>query len=72
MPDGYRTIKEPGNSEVTEKKSRFIGVAAHVSSEDEAADFVRKIKKEYYDARHSCWAYVIGDKSESKRACPSG
>ncbi|MBR6231106.1 MAG: YigZ family protein [Lachnospiraceae bacterium] len=72
MPDGYRTIKESGNSEVTEKKSRFIGVAAHVSSEDEAADFVRKIKKEYYDARHSCWAYVIGDKSESKRASDDG
>ena len=72
MPQGYRTIKKPGNSEVVEKKSRFIGVAAHVSSEDEAAEFVRKIKKEYYDARHSCWAYVIGDKSESMRASDDG
>ena len=72
MPQGYRTIKKPGNSEVVEKKSRFIGVAAHVSSEDEAAEFVRKIKKEYYDARHSCWAYVIGDKSESMRASEDG
>lgn len=72
MPQGYRTIKKPGNSEVVEKKSRFIGVAAHVSSEDEAAEFVRKIKKEYYDARHSCWAYVIGDKSGSMRASDDG
>ena len=59
-------IKTPGTGEITEKKSRFIGSCAHVTSEEEAMAFVAAKKKEYYDARHNCWAYVIGEKPDSK------
>ncbi|MBR5506210.1 MAG: YigZ family protein, partial [Clostridia bacterium] len=47
-------------SEITEKRSRFIGNIAHVESEQEALDFVKSIKKEYYDAKHSAYAYISG------------
>ena len=54
-------IKTPGVGEIVEKKSRFIGSCAHVTSEEEALVFVNSKKKEHYDARHNCWAYVIGE-----------
>jgi len=45
-------------SEITEKRSRFIGNIAPVKSEQEALDFIKSIKKEYYDAKHSAYAYI--------------
>lgn len=58
-------IKTPGIGEITEKKSRFIGSCAHVTSEEDALAFVAAKKKEHYDARHNCFAYVVGDTSRS-------
>ncbi|MCM1290433.1 MAG: YigZ family protein [Bacteroides sp.] len=40
--------------------SRFISFAIHVTNEDEAKDFIKKIQNKYHDARHVCWAYMIG------------
>ncbi len=60
MQKSYKTINEQGQAEVIEKKSRFIANVLPVSSEQEAIDFINKIKKQYYDARHNCFAYVIG------------
>lgn len=56
----YATILESGTGEIVEKKSRFIGYVRHVESEQEADAFVTEIKKKHYDARHNCYAYVIG------------
>lgn len=49
----------PGESEYTEKRSRFLGHLRPVESEEEARAFIAQMKKEYYDARHNCWCYLI-------------
>ena len=48
-----------GESEYTEKRSRFLGHIRCVESEDEAKAFIAETKKKYYDARHNCWCYII-------------
>ncbi|MCD8382130.1 MAG: YigZ family protein [Clostridiales bacterium] len=48
-----------GETEFTEKRSRFLGHLAHVTSEEEARAFVQQMRKQYHDARHNCWCYVI-------------
>ncbi len=57
----YVTIADVGNGEYVEKKSRFIGLAAPVSTPEEAAALVAKEKAKYYDARHWCYAYRLRD-----------
>ena len=49
----------PGESEFTEKRSRFLGHVRMVETEDEARAFIAEMKKKYYDARHNCWCYSI-------------
>lgn len=56
----YLALVEAGQDEITEKKSRFIGYAMPVESEEEALAAVEKIKKKHYDARHNCYAFSIG------------
>ena len=48
-----------GESEHTEKRSTFLGHVRPVETEDEARDFIAAMKKQYYDARHNCWCYLI-------------
>ena len=55
----YLTVADVGNGEYVEKKSRFIGLAAPVSTMEEAAALVAKEKAKYYDARHWCYAYRL-------------
>ncbi len=61
-----------GQGEIEEKKSRFIATLEPVTSEEEAADFIAKIRKKYYDARHNCPAYVIGQNQEITRCSDDG
>lgn len=51
-----------GKSEYVEKRSRFLGLAVPVESEEEARAVIASVKKEHHDARHNCWCYIIGDK----------
>lgn len=60
MSDSYLTLSSPGESEFIEKRSRFISFAAHIETENEAKDFVANLRKRFYDARHVCYAYVLG------------
>ena len=53
-----------GESELTEKRSRFLGHVRMVETEDEARAFIADMKKKYYDARHNCWCYSIRDGAE--------
>ena len=53
-------VFQGGEGEIVEKKSRFIAHIQPVESEQEAMEFVAQMKKKYYDARHVCWAYVLG------------
>ena len=60
MGDFYRTIKAPSEGLYKEKMSKFISFAVPVQTGEEAKEVVRRYQKEYYDARHVCWAYMIG------------
>ncbi|MBP3376082.1 MAG: YigZ family protein [Clostridia bacterium] len=55
----YTTLAGEGSDEFEEKRSVFIGHAKHVVSEEEAQEFVKAKKKEYSDATHNCWAYLL-------------
>ena len=54
----------PGEAELVEKRSRFLGHVRPVESEEEARAFIARMKKQYYDARHNCWCYVLKDGPE--------
>lgn len=56
----YRVLTRGGQGELTEKKSRFIATLRPVTTEEEALAFLAEMKKKYWDARHNCYAYVIG------------
>ena len=55
----YRVPSGPGEAELTEKRSRFLGHVRPAESEEEARAFIAEMKKKYYDARHNCWCYLI-------------
>lgn len=67
-----KSIYTGGSFELEEKKSRFIAHIEPVTTEDEAANFIQMMKKQYYDARHNCYAFVIGDNSEIVRSSDDG
>ncbi len=57
----YFTVKEAGEHEIVIEKSRFICHLSRVSTEQEAQEFIQKIKKQHWNATHNCSAYVIGE-----------
>lgn len=67
-----KTIYEGGESEIVEKKSRFIATAHPAESEEEAVSFIAEMKKKYWDARHNCSAFVIGSRQELTRCSDDG
>ena len=68
----YRIVYKGGTGELEEKKSRFIAHIAPVTSEEEATEFINAKKKEYWDARHNCSAFVIGSNNEISRCSDDG
>ena len=64
MVEEYKTIYKGGIGEITEKKSRFIATIRPVETEEEALAFLEEMKKKYWDARHNCSAYVLGERQE--------
>jgi len=68
----YRVIYEGGEGELVEKKSRFIATVKPVESEEEAVAFINEMKKKYWDARHNCSAFVIGEHQELTRCSDDG
>ncbi|MBO4213887.1 MAG: YigZ family protein [Lachnospiraceae bacterium] len=69
--DTYIILKN-GTGEVVEKKSRFIANLVSVSSEEEAESYIASVRKQYYDARHNCYAYIIGNNMEKKKCSDDG
>ena len=53
------TVSKEARAQIEEKKSKFIGSVRPVSNEEEAREFIAQIKKEFYDARHNVYAYVL-------------
>lgn len=70
--NGYKTIYEGGEGEIVEKKSRFIATVRPVETEEEAVAFINEMKKKYWDARHNCSAFVIGERQELTRCSDDG
>lgn len=69
---GIKIVYRGGEGEITEKKSRFIAAVAPVHSEEEALEFINAQKKKYWDARHNCSAFVIGERKELQRCSDDG
>ncbi len=61
MADEYLTLKEAGEAEFTEKRSRFIGYARPVNTEAEAIAFINEIREKHRDARHNVYAYIVNN-----------
>lgn len=67
-----KTVYTGGQGEITEKKSRFIASICPVHSEEEALAFIEKTKKKYWDARHNCYAYILGETQNCMRSSDDG
>jgi len=70
--DSYKTIQELSEGYYSEKRSRFISYAIPVRTVDEVKEWIAKYRKEYYDARHVCWAYMLGPERNEFRANDDG
>lgn len=70
--DSYKTIKELAEGTYTEKRSKFLAFAMPVSSVDEVKQYVTEYAKKYYDARHCCYAYMLGHERLEFRANDNG
>lgn len=68
----YLFLKQGGTGEIEEKKSRFIATIRPVTAEEEAIAFIDEMKKKYWDARHNCYAYVIGPAGQIMRYSDDG
>lgn len=71
-PKPFRVLVKGGEGEIIEKKSRFIASIKPVESEEEALRFMEEKKKQYWDARHNCSAYVIGNTLSLQRCSDDG
>ena len=73
MIDEYKTITNKiGEGTYSEKRSKFLAFCHHVDSLDEVKDIVAAYRKKYYDARHVCYAYMLGPERTDFRANDDG
>ena len=72
MNDTFKTISQPSEGYITEKKSKFISHIFPVKTVDEVKEILDEYRKKYYDARHVCWAYMLGWEREEFRSNDDG
>lgn len=73
ITDEYFTIKDNiSEGFYSEKRSKFLAFAFHVTTEEEIKEIVSEYRKKYYDARHVCWAYMLGAQRTEFRASDDG
>ncbi|MBR3361490.1 MAG: YigZ family protein [Lachnospiraceae bacterium] len=72
MQNEIRIITEDASGELTEKRSRFIAQLHPIHSEEEAISYIENIRKQYYDARHNCYAYIVGENASIQRFSDDG
>lgn len=71
--DEFLTITDtPAEGFYSEKRSKFLAFAFHVTSEEKVKQYVAEFRKKYYDARHVCWAYMLGADRTDFRANDDG
>jgi len=68
----YKVIYTNGIAIVEEKKSKFIAITKPILAQEDADAILSEIKKEYWDARHHCYAYVLGDRNETAKCSDDG
>jgi len=72
MTDEFKTIKCGGEGYYSEKRSKFLAFAHHVETTDEIKELLAAYRKKYYDARHVCYAYMLGAERTEYRANDDG
>ena len=72
MTDTYKTISSTAEGYYTEKRSKFLAFVHHVESVDDVKQIVARYRKQYYDARHVCYAYMLGAERLDYRANDDG
>ena len=72
MIDEFKTIKDKSEGTYSELRSKFLAFAHHVTAVEEAMALVEQYQKKYYDARHVCWAYMLGAERETFRSNDNG
>ncbi len=72
MLEKYITVMGEGQAEIIEKKSRFIANVTPITSENHAISYIEGIKKKYWDARHNCYAYQLGENNNIQRYSDDG
>ncbi len=70
--DEYKTISSTSEGYYTEKRSKFLAFAHHVDTVDQVKDIIAGYRKKYYDARHVCYAYMLGPERQDFRANDDG
>lgn len=70
--DVYKTIEEEGEAIYTEKRSKFLAFAIPVTTLDEVKEQLEYYQKKYFDARHVCYAYRLGERGDQERANDNG
>ena len=72
MDDCYKTIERIAEGYITERKSKFISYIFPIESEEEVKEILEEFRKKYYNARHICWAYMLGYAREDFRSNDDG
>jgi len=72
LEDSFRTISKEGEGYYTEKRSKFLAFAHHVECIDDVKELLAHYKKKYFDARHVCYAYMLGPERTDFRANDDG
>ena len=72
LNDEYKTLKTEGEGYYTDKRSKFLAFAHHVTSVEEIKELLAGYRKKYYDARHVCYAYMLGPERTDFRANDDG
>ena len=72
MRDSYKVLIKPSEGTYSELRSKFLAFAIPVRTAEEALEQVAKYQKEYFDARHVCWAYRLGPEGEEYRSNDNG
>ena len=72
MAKDYKMLYRGGSAEIVEKKSRFIADTAPIGSEEDFAAFLEKVRRRYWDVKHHCFAYVLGENAEITRCSDDG
>lgn len=68
----YKVVYRGGSDEIVEKKSRFIAHVFPVQTEEETLQIIEETKKKYWDARHNCYAFILGERGELTRCTDDG